>query len=73
MSKSAFSDFMRNNSDDNSSGKDAAPVDAAQPVVTATGPVVAKRSFGDMVTQRYAERRAASKKRAADQAPTPKP
>ncbi len=48
----------------------AAPVEAVRPVIVHKGHVTMPRTYGDLVTQRYAERRAASE-RAAKQTPKP--
>lgn len=45
-----------------------APVEASKPIVVHSGHVPLRRSYGDMVTQRYAERREAAL-RVAAQAP----
>lgn len=50
--------------------RDAAPAEAAKPIVVRQGPVRLQRSYGDMVTQLYAERREAAM-RAASQTPKP--
>lgn len=50
--------------------KDAAPAGSAPLVVVKTGHATMSRSYGDLVTQRYAERRAAYEL-AAKQTPKP--